>query len=106
MTHQTPTLAPRRAGVPNSTIRRRLLLGIAATVAGYPMVHSVAQTARISGEPVRLAQLSDSSQDQQEISRDYATGVRVAVNDYNRASRRRVKLVTHRALTTKEFCAR
>ena len=69
------------------------MLRTAAAIAGYPMLHAVAQTTRAAGEPLRLAQLIDSSQDQQEISRDYATGVRVAVNDYNRFARRRVQLV-------------
>jgi ABC-type branched-subunit amino acid transport system substrate-binding protein len=50
-------------------------------------------TPRAAGEPIRLAQLLDTSQDQQEVSRDYSTGVTLAVNDFNRTSRKRIQLV-------------
>jgi ABC-type branched-subunit amino acid transport system substrate-binding protein len=59
-------------------------------------LHAFAQNpapARNPGEPIRLAQLLDTSQDQQEVSRDYSTGVRLAANDFNRTSRKRIQLV-------------
>ena len=75
----------------NST-RRRLILGASGAALLSPGLHARAQT-RSAAEPIRLAQLLDSSQDQQDISRDYATGVRIAVNDFNRSARKPIQLV-------------
>lgn len=68
--------------------RRRLLLA----AAGAP----VAALAKPVAAPprLRLAQLLDASPDQQDISRDYATGVRLAVNAFNRGASRAVELIT------------
>jgi len=52
-----------------------------------------AAVARAGAERIRLAQLLDTSPDQQEISRDYATGMRLAVNQFNRTAARQVQLV-------------
>jgi ABC-type branched-subunit amino acid transport system substrate-binding protein len=76
--------------------RRHLILSAASAVLAAPTVSTRAQTAvtpRAIGEPIRLAQLLDASQDQQEVSRDYSTGVTLAVNDFNRTSRKRIQLV-------------
>ena len=78
-------------------VRRQIILNAAgAALACQTLNSALAQSAaptRGSAEPIRLAQLLDSSQDQQEISRDYATGMRLAVNDFNRSARRRIQLV-------------
>jgi ABC-type branched-subunit amino acid transport system substrate-binding protein len=76
--------------------RRSLILGATGAALTLPSIHLRAQApaaARSLGEPIRFAQLLDSSQDQQDISRDYSTGVRLAVNDFNRTSRKRIQLV-------------
>lgn len=76
--------------------RRRIILGSAGAALACHAANTLAQSsppARNPGDPIRLAQLLDSSQDQQEISRDYATGVRLGVSDFNRTARRRVQLV-------------
>ena len=78
-------------------VRRQIVLGTAAAALAGQTLTTFAQSAvpnRGAPEQIRLAQLLDSSQDQQEISRDYATGVRLAVNDFNRSARRRIQLVT------------
>jgi ABC-type branched-subunit amino acid transport system substrate-binding protein len=82
---------------PIDPIRRRIILGAtSAALASQAQTTAFAQSAlpaRNAGDPIRLAQLLDSSQDQQEISRDYATGVRLGVSDFNRTARRRIQLV-------------
>ncbi|MBC8056144.1 MAG: ABC transporter substrate-binding protein [Rhizobiales bacterium] len=71
--------------------RRRVLLAAGAALA-MPASYANAQP-RAVGERIRLAHWLDASPDQQEISRDYATGVRLAVNDFNRGAKRAVQLV-------------
>jgi len=82
---------------PTNLFRRHLTLAAAAGAAlGAPALRALAQNpgpARNANETVRLAQLLDASQDQQDISRDYSTGVRLAANDFNRTSRKRIQLV-------------
>ena len=87
-------MSPYRS-VPSNPIRRRIILGAAGAALASPALEVLAQSAATSrtADPIRLAQLLDSSQDQQEISRDYSTGVRLAVNDFNRTARRRIQLV-------------
>jgi len=77
-------------------LRRHLVLSATGVALAAPALRAFAQNpapARNTGEPIRLAQLLDASQDQQEVSRDYSTGVRLAANDFNRASRKRIQLV-------------
>ena len=77
-------------------IRRKIIVSSASAALVSQTPNALAQSSlpvRSSGEPIRLAQLLDSSQDQQEISRDYATGVRLGVSDFNRTARRRIQLV-------------
>ena len=81
---------------PIDPIRRRLVLSTTSAALASSSLAAYAQSSpagRNTGEPIRLAQLLDSSQDQQEISRDYATGVRLGVSDFNRTARRRIQLV-------------
>ena len=65
--------------------RRHLLRGTAGAVAltalAGPVLTVHAQVRAPSGTPVRMTQLLDVSADQQELSRDYATGVRLAFAD-------------------------
>ena len=68
-------------------------------MAGLGLAHAAAAIAQPAAAPragdsrIRLAQLLDTSPDQQEISRDYATGMRLAVNQFNRSASRQVQLV-------------
>lgn len=76
--------------------RRTLVIGAAgaALAPGVRPVHAQAPLLpRGLGDTIHVAQLLDSSQDQQEVSRDYSTGLRLAANEFNRTSRRRVQLV-------------
>ena len=76
--------------------RRELLLAAASaslTLTAMPAIAQSPSPARGAGDRIRVAHLLDASPDQQEISRDYATGVRLAVNDFNRSARRGLQLV-------------
>ncbi|MGA0612745.1 ABC transporter substrate-binding protein [Caldimonas sp. KR1-144] len=70
---------------PFDRARRRLM---AAPVAAATLALPLAATAQPRGaRPLRIAQLLDVSADQQDLSRDYATGVRLAVAELNQAGR-------------------
>ena len=87
---------PQHETSPQELPRRTFVLGAAsaAIASGTFRAHAqVAAPSRSLGDTIRLAQLLDSSQDQQEVSRDYSTGLRLAANDFNRTSRKRIQLV-------------
>ncbi len=82
---------------PHDPLRRRLLVGAASVpLAAFSPSAAANTPAAVRGSPqrLRLAQLLDGSADQQDISRDYATGVRLAVNEFNRSAPREVDLIT------------
>lgn len=82
---------------PHGPLRRRLLLGAASApfvAAGPAAFANTPAVVRGSSPRWRFAQLLDGSADQQDISRDYATGVRLAVNEFNRSAPREVELIT------------
>jgi len=87
---------PQSPSTRSDLTRRQLILGASGAALlpiGLAAYAQGTTTSRAAAEPIRVAQLLDASPDQQEISRDYATGVRIAVNDFNRGARRRVQLV-------------
>lgn len=66
----------------NSLTRRQLL----ALAAALPATWATAQ-AQPRGKPLRVAQLLDSSADQQELSRDYSTGIQLGLAEHNLSGR-------------------
>lgn len=59
--------------------RRHLLIGTAATLAApLALAQAPGRAARAQGSTARVAQILDMSPEQQELSRDYSTGVRLA----------------------------
>ena len=87
---------PPQESSPPKLHRRTIVLGAvgATLVASSPRTLAQAPApARGPGDTIHLAQLLDASQDQQEVSRDYSTGLRLAANDFNRTSKKRIQLV-------------
>ena len=79
-------------------VRRKLILGATGVAIASPASLAFSQiltSSRGQADLIRLAQLLDTAPDQQESSRDYATGVRIAVNDHNKTARRRIQLVNY-----------
>jgi ABC-type branched-subunit amino acid transport system substrate-binding protein len=70
-------------------LRRRDCLTVlgAVPLAGMLTAPAARAQGRAGGKPLRIAQLLDVSTDQQELSRDYSTGVRIAVAELNQAGR-------------------
>jgi hypothetical protein len=87
-THEVHSIA---AMNPSPLIRRRRLLrGVAgaaalATLAGNTMT-AAAQPRTSEAASLRMTQLLDVSPDQQELSRDYATGIRLALAELRKAN--------------------
>ena len=64
---------------------RRQVLALTAGMSAS--LGAAAQAPSRSGRVLRVAQLLDSSPDQQELSRDYATGVQIGLAEFNRSGR-------------------
>ncbi|MDM0021028.1 twin-arginine translocation pathway signal protein [Variovorax saccharolyticus] len=77
--------------------RRRMLgatgIGALSALVGQPVVSS-AQTRAVQPGATRLTQLLDMSPDQQELSRDYATGVRLAFAELRKTNSALPQLAT------------
>lgn len=69
---------------PFAPLTRRQALALAAALAP---IGAMAQNPSRGGKTLRVAQLLDSSADQQELSRDYATGVQLGLAEFNRGGR-------------------
>lgn len=65
-------------------LNRRQLLALAATL---PTVGTACAQGPARNKVLRVAQLLDSSADQQELSRDYSTGIQLGLAEHNRGGR-------------------